>query len=163
MNRQNKVNQEVKHSCPECGSSEMVQGFRTQTVEYGGLVSEPYEQPGLWCQSCGEGLLSFKEMEIGSREMHKLKARVEHLLQPSEVRRVRKKLRLTQKEAGLLLGGGQNAFQKYESADILTSQAISNLLRILDYDPSGLEVLRREISPRTPRAVKARMSPTISL
>lgn len=157
MNKQNKVNQEVKRSCPECGSSDMVQGFRTQTVEYGGLVSEPYEQPGLWCQSCGEGLISFKEMEVGSREMHKLKARVEHLLPPSEVRRVRKKLRLTQKEAGLLLGGGQNAFQKYESADVLTSQAISNLLRLLDHDPSGLEVLRRESGPRAARAANAAM------
>ena len=129
-------------SCPECGSHEMVQGLRTQTVEYGGLVSAPYEQPGLWCQACGEGLLSFKEMEVGSREMHKLKAKVEGLLAPSEVRRVRKELGLTQKEAGLLLGGGRNAFQKYESAEVLTSQAISNLLRVLEKHPSALEVLR---------------------
>lgn len=129
-------------TCPECGSSDMVQGMRTQTVEYGGLISAPYEQPGLWCQACGEGLLSFKEMEVGSREMHKLRARVERLLAPEEVRRVRKKLGLTQKEAGLLLGGGRNAFQKYESAEVLTSQAISNLLRVLEKHPSALEILR---------------------
>jgi len=59
------------------------------------------------------------------------------------VKRVRKKRGLTQKEAGLILGGGPNAFQKYESADVVTSQAISNLLRLLAHDPSGLEVLRR--------------------
>ena len=129
-------------SCPECGSSDMVQGTRTQTVEYGGLVSAPYEQPCLWCQVCGEGLLSFKEMEVGSREMHKLRAEAEGLLLPSEVRRVRKELGLTQKEAGLLLGGGRNAFQKYESAEVLTSQAISNLLRVLEKHPAALEVLR---------------------
>ena len=141
MNKQ-KIDPQPPRSCPECGGSDLVQGVRTQTVEYGGLVSEPYEQPGLWCQSCGEGLLSWKEMEIGSREMRTLKAQAEHLLLPNEVRRVRKKLGLTQKEASLLLGGGHNAFQKYESAEVLTSQAISNLLRVLERHPSALEVLR---------------------
>jgi HTH-type transcriptional regulator/antitoxin MqsA len=145
---------EVKRSCPEC-DSDMVRGTRTTTVKYGGLESEPFDQPGLWCQSCGEGLLSFKDMEVSTREMHVLKARAEHLLEPNEVKRVRKKLGLTQKEAGLLLGGGPNAFQKYESADVVTSQAISNLLRLLAHDPSGLEVLRHEITPRAARASKA--------
>ena len=152
MSKQNEAKPEIRRSCPECGSSDMVQGYRTQTVEYGGLVSEPYEQPGLWCRSCGEGLISFKEMEVGSREMHKLKAQVEHLLLPSEVRRVRKKLGLTQRDAGLLLGGGPNAFQKYESAQLLTSRAISNLLRVLEHDPSALEVLRREYDPQAAEA-----------
>ena len=147
MKQVNKEN-EVKRSCPECGG-DMVRGIRTTTVKYGGLESEPFEQPGLWCQSCAEGLLSFKDMEVSTREMHVLKARAEHLLAPDEVRRVRKKLGLTQKEAGLILGGGPNAFQKYESADVVTSQAISNLLRLLAHDPSGLEVLRRESAPRS--------------
>lgn len=146
---------QIKRSCPACGGRDMVQESRTQTVAYGGLESPAYEQPGLWCRACGEGLLSFKEMEVGTREMHKLKARVENLLEPSEVKRVRKKLGLTQKEAGLLLGGGPSAFQKYESADIMTSQAISNLLRVLDHDPSALEVLRREASRRAAGASAA--------
>lgn len=153
MNNRN----EIKRSCPACGSSKMLQGVRTQTVEYGGLVSPPYEQPGLWCEMCNEGLLSFKEMEVGTREMHKLKAQVEGLLQPSDVKRVRRKLGLTQKEAGLILGGGQNAFQKYESAEVVTSQAISNLLRVLEHDPSALEVLRRKNTP-TARIAEITMS-----
>jgi len=59
--------------------------------------------------------------------------------------------------SGLILGGGPNAFQKYESAEVVTSQAISNLLRLLAHDPSGLEVLRREIAPRSARAAEAAM------
>ena len=126
----------------------MTRGVRTTTVKYRGLESKPFEQPGLWCQSCDEGLLSFKDMAVSARQMNILKAQVEHLLQPSEVKRVRKKLGLTQKEAGQILGGGTNAFQKYESADVLTSQAISNLLRLLENDPSALEILRHENAPR---------------
>ena len=131
-------------TCPECGGGDLIRGTRTTTVQYGGLESEPFEQPGLWCQACGEGLLSFKDMEVGTRRMHVLKAQAEHLLLPSEVRHVRQKLGLSQREAGRMLGGGPNAFQKYESADVLPSQAISNLLRVLARDPSGLEALRSE-------------------
>ena len=54
-----------------------------------------------------------------------LKARVEGLLEPEEIRRIRKKLHLTQEAAGLVIGGGPRAFQKYESGDLLPSRAIS--------------------------------------
>ena len=145
----------VRRACPECGGSDLVRGMRTTTVQYGGLESEPFEQPGLWCQTCGEGLLSFKDMEVATRRMHVLKAQAEHLLLPSEVRRVRQKLGLSQREAGRMLGGGPNAFQKYESADVLPSQAISNLLRVLARDPSGLEALRREGGPQAARGASA--------
>ena len=158
--KQTKKEDEVKRSCPECGDSDMMRGTRMTTVKYGGLESEPFEQPGLWCQSCGEGLLSFKDMAVATRQMHILKARAEHLLEPNEIKRVRKKLGLTQKEAGLILGGGPNAFQKYESADVLTSQAICNLLRLLAHDPSALEMLRRENGSR---AATTAAQPVVSL
>ncbi|MCW3059659.1 MAG: transcriptional regulator, family [Capsulimonas sp.] len=67
----------------------------------------------------------------------------ENLLPPAEVRRIRRKLRLTQAKAGALLGGGPNAFHKYESGAILPSQAICSTLYILDEFPDALAVLRR--------------------
>ncbi|WP_200912129.1 type II TA system antitoxin MqsA family protein [Prosthecomicrobium hirschii] len=54
---------------------------------------------------------------------------------------MRKRLHLTQREASQRLGGGPAAFQKYEAGDILVSQAMSNLLRLLDRDPTLLEHL----------------------
>ena len=62
-------------------------------------------------------------------------------LDRKEVRRIRKKLALTQKEAGRLIGGGVNAFQKYEAGDILISSGVSNALRMLDRNPDNLNVL----------------------
>ena len=50
--------------------------------------------------------------------------------------------RRTQAQASSVLGGGPNAFQKYESGIGLPSKAISNLLRVLAVDPRGLEILR---------------------
>ena len=70
MNKEDKSSR----SCPGCGGA-MVRGVRTTTVKYGGLESEPFDQPGLWCQSCGEGLLSFKDMGVGTSQMHILKGR----------------------------------------------------------------------------------------
>ena len=44
-------------------------------------------------------------------------------------------------QAGLLLGGGKRAFQKYENGDVLPSRAISNLLRLLSNNPALLKTL----------------------
>ena len=54
---------------------------------------------------------------------------------------LRKKLHLSQEEAGVRIGGGPRAFQKYESGDVLPSRAISNLLTILAEEPSMLNLL----------------------
>jgi HTH-type transcriptional regulator/antitoxin MqsA len=42
---------------------------------------------------------------------------------------VRAKMGLTQRQAGTLIGGGPNAFQKYEAGDVTVSKGISNFLR----------------------------------
>ena len=40
-----------------------------------------------------------------------------------------------------MIGGGPNAFQKYESGDIMGSHAISSALRVLDAHPDALAIL----------------------
>ncbi len=50
----------------------------------------------------------------------------------------------------MILGGGENAFQKYEAGKELPTRAMSNLLRLLDNDPARL----RELD-RTQKAAKA--------
>ena len=63
-------------------------------------------------------------------------------LEPEEIRRIRKKLHLSQEQAGVLIGGGPRAFQKYESGDLLPSRAVSTALVLLDHDPAALSVLK---------------------
>jgi HTH-type transcriptional regulator / antitoxin MqsA len=74
--------------------------------------------------------------------LNRLKARSEGLLEPEEIRRIRKKLHLSQEAAGLVIGGGPRAFQKYESGDLLPSRGISSALDLLDHDPKALTVLK---------------------
>ena len=59
----------------------------------------------------------------------------------AELKRDIRPFTITQIQAGLLLGGGKRAFQKYESGDVIPSRAISNLLRLLSNNPSLLKTL----------------------
>src|SRR3546814_7039717 len=68
----------------------------------------------------------------------------------ARVKEVRKKLGLTQEEAGRIIGGGRRAFQKYESGTTPPSEAAVGLIEILDRHPEELETLRhlRKLSSR---------------
>jgi putative zinc finger/helix-turn-helix YgiT family protein len=65
-----------------------------------------------------------------------------------EIRRIRKKLRLTQTEAARLTGGGPNAFSRYERGETEPVAAVINLLRLLDKHPDLLRELDRGHSQR---------------
>lgn len=126
--------------CPETGAP-MHRGVRPMTLTYKG-ESLTFDMPGWYCDQSEESIHSGEDMKISDRMLNLLKARSENLLEPEEIRRIRKKLRLSQAEAGRLVGGGPRAFQKYESGDLLPSRAVSSALILLDHDPAALAVLR---------------------
>jgi HTH-type transcriptional regulator/antitoxin MqsA len=115
------------------------------TIAYKG-VAAIFDMPGWYCEESGESIHSGDDLKVSDRELAKLKAKVEGLLSPAEIRRLRKKLGLSQKEASALIGGGPNAFQKYESGEVLTSRAASNLLLMLERHPEDIDFLRRKNS-----------------
>jgi HTH-type transcriptional regulator/antitoxin MqsA len=59
----------------------------------------------------------------------------------SEIRRIRKKLGLSQSMAAKLTGGGHNAFSRYERGEAAALPAVMNLLRLLDRHPDLLKEL----------------------
>jgi HTH-type transcriptional regulator / antitoxin MqsA len=126
--------------CPETGKS-MVRGLRPMTITYKGL-SATFDMPGWYCDESSESIHTGEDMKASDRELNRLKAKVEGVLDPDAIRQIRKKLKITQKEAGLLIGGGPNAFQKYESGEVLASHAITSALLLLDQNPRGLALLR---------------------
>ncbi|MFN3201328.1 MAG: type II toxin-antitoxin system MqsA family antitoxin [Bradymonadia bacterium] len=133
--------------CPNCGTPGMVHETRVDVVEYvhdGETYRRSINQPAWWCDACGEGVMQGDELLIGEQALFELRAQAHGVLTPGEVKRIRKKLDLTQTEAGAILGGGVKAFYKYESGRILPSVAISNLLRLLDHQPSLLDHLKSD-------------------
>lgn len=51
-------------------------------------------------------------------------------------------MKLTQEEAGRLIGGGRRAFQKYESGAMPPSDAAVGLIEILYRHPEEIEFLK---------------------
>ena len=128
--------------CPECGASlarevrQVSYTYKAQTIAV--------EQPGDWCPQCGEGVLSPEDMASNRRELHDFRARVDGFLASHEIRRIRKKLMLTQHQAAELFGGGPNAFSRYERGEAMQSQALNQLLRLLDRHPELLKEIKKK-------------------
>jgi HTH-type transcriptional regulator/antitoxin MqsA len=125
--------------CHECGA-DMVRAVRPDTVEYKGR-STAIEQPGWYCKGCKEVVLSGDDMAVTEAAFVHLKAEVDGILTPAEVQRIRKKLGLSQRKAGALLGGGPRSFQKYESGTDWVTKPMANLLRLLDRHPTMIKEL----------------------
>lgn len=125
--------------CPETGVP-MYRAVRPMTIVYKG-ESLMIDMPGWYCDASDESIHTGEDMKVSDRALNLLKARVEGLLEPADIKRIRKKLRLTQTAAGELIGGGPRAFQKYETGDLLPSRAVSSALLLLDRDPPALAAL----------------------
>ena len=126
--------------CPKTGAP-MHRDVRPMTLTYKG-ESVTIDMPGWYCDSSDESIHTGQDTVVSDRALNRLKARSEGLLEPEDIRRIRKKLALSQTAAGRTIGGGPRAFQKYESGDLLPSRAISSALRLLDHDPKALRVLK---------------------
>ncbi len=119
----------------------MYRGVRPMTLTYKG-ESLTFDMPGWYCDQSEESIHTGEDMKVSDRMLNLLKAQCEGLLEPGQIRRIRKKLHLTQEAAGIIIGGGPRAFQKYESGDLLPSRAISSALLLLDNDPDALSLLK---------------------
>lgn len=128
----------AERPCPNCAGV-MLRDIRPQRIDYKGLSVE-VEQPGWYC-ACGEILMSEADMAATDGDYLDLRAKAEGLLTASDVARIRRKLHLSQRRAGELLGGGPRAFQKYETRAVAVSKPMSNLLRVLEQHPEMLKTL----------------------
>ncbi|MEK7245572.1 MAG: type II toxin-antitoxin system MqsA family antitoxin [Pseudomonadota bacterium] len=124
-------------SCPVCGGA-MRRRTRGRTIRYEkrGLT---IRQPAWWCRDCGEGILDSGDAKVADLAFATLKAEAEGVMTPVQVAAVRKRLGLSQRKAGEILGGGARAFQRYESGAVVVSRPMANLLRLLLRDPGRLQ------------------------
>lgn len=129
---------------PETGKV-LSRSVRQQTVNVGSL-SRTVEVPGWYPEDDSDSIHSGADLKV--LDAAYLELRVAYA---ARVKAVRKRLKLTQEEAGRIIGGGKRAFQKYESGATPPSDAAIGLLEILDRHPEELETLR---SIRTIASIK---------
>lgn len=118
----------------------MKRDVRGDDVTYKGQ-SVHVDQPGWYCTGCSEVVFEWDDAAVMENAFMALKVEVDGLLPPAEVTRIRKKLGLSQRKAGAILGGGPRSFQKYESGTDWVTRSMANLLRLLDNDPSRIKEL----------------------
>ena len=82
----------------------MQRGVRPMTLEYKG-AHVTFDMPGWYCDSSEESIHTGEDMKASDRALNRLKAEVDGLPLPEEIKRIRTKLGLTQEQAGELIGG----------------------------------------------------------
>ena len=120
---------------PETGKT-LRRAVRQQTVKFGSMT-RVVNVPGWYPDDGSDSIHSGADVAESDRVFQELKAAY-----AAHVRKVRKRLKLTQEEAGRLIGGGRRAFQKYESGAMAPSDAAVALIEILHRHPEEVEFLK---------------------
>ena len=131
----------MKHQCATCSAPGTVP-FKGETflISHMGLSDQVKGLSGRRCPTCGE-------IEFDRRSAKRYAAAGDALVlqaravQRSEIRRIRRKLGLSQARAAELTGGGHNAFSRYERGEAVPLPAVVNLFRLLDKHPELLKDL----------------------
>lgn len=144
---QGKMTMTHYQQCMECGNKgkKGMHRFEDETL----MLDEQHRMShmnGWRCATCGLEELDAASMQryapasdalVRQKRAQKLEA------QQAELRRIRKKLKLTQAEAAALTGGGHNAFSRYERGEAQPMPAVLNLFRLLDHHPDLLKELQQ--------------------
>lgn len=126
--------------CLQCDDGTKL-AYGTKDV-HGEILGEPYTVPqvtGWHCPVCAE-----IEYAAGTDSALRMSAAIEQaserasLRQAQELRATRKKLGLTQAQAGALFGGGVSAFSEYERGKTQPHKSTVLLLRLLAKHPGLL-------------------------
>ena len=129
---------------PETGKR-LTRQTRKEIVSFGPLKRE-VEVQGWYPDDDSDSLHTGADLRQANAAYKELRAAY-----PEHVKQIRKKLKLTQERAGLLIGGGKRAFQKYEAGTLLPSDAAMGLLEILNQQPDAIAILESLRSQATLR------------
>lgn len=95
------------------------------------------------CGACQKTVMAKYGKKPTTEQINNLYASLNGLLSSAEVRSIREKLKLTQKQAAIICGGGPNSFSRYERGVATPIRATSNLLRLLNKYPEEAMYLRQ--------------------
>src|ERR1700731_1377657 len=130
----------MARNCPNCETRKGMSRFKNETftIEHAGMTVTLEGLSGWRCESCCE-------VEFDADSAQRYAAAGDDLVlrdrerQSKEIRRIRRKLGLSQVAAARLTGGGHNAFSRYERGEAAPLPAVVNLFRLLDKHPELLK------------------------
>ena len=127
---------------PETGAL-LTRSIRKKTVEYMGLTKE-IDASGFWPADDGDGIIMGDDHTAFEQAYAELKAEYAANMR-ALAKDMRRKTRLTQKEASQLLTGSPNSFSKYERGEALPSWPTALLMKLIADDPKLIDKLLEKI------------------
>lgn len=128
--------------CPECGHPEMVTRVCDEILSYGGKSVILHDMKGDFCPECGEGVWDAESYRRYTEEQTKLLDSVR-----SEIRSIRKRLKMTQEALAAAVGVGKMAFSRYERGQSRPAAPLVSLLRLMDRHPELLAEIQEFNAP----------------
>jgi len=132
----------MARKCLACDGGKTMTRFerRSFVVEHAGRRVKVERLSGWRCGTCGEAEFDADSARRYSAAGDRL-VEAERESRRKDIRRIRRKLGLSQAAAARLTGGGHNAFSRYERGEAEPVAAVRNLLRLLDKHPKLLKEL----------------------
>jgi HTH-type transcriptional regulator / antitoxin MqsA len=130
----------MKHLCLNCEQADMTRTKKDCAIEYRSHSTTVLAVDGWHCPVCDEVEFAKKEGTRYAEALAKLRMEVD-AEESAELGRIRKKLKLSQRRAAAISGGGVNAFSRYENGKAKPVAAVINLFRLLDKHPELIDEL----------------------
>lgn len=126
--------------CSECGA-EMVVSHEPLTEEYRG---EQITVKGLEyqvCPECGEVSMSLEEADKQAREMARVYASRHAILTPAQIKEIRDRLQLTQKQFETIVGVASPSVCRWERGSVQPSASANNVMKLIRDVPGVADYL----------------------
>lgn len=127
--------------CPECGSKDVKKVLHEQKIEIRGDIIS-VEVPSFSCIACDSEWEMLETDNDYLDTAYRIYRQRHRLLQPEEIKELRKRYSLTQGELARLLGWGLVTLNRYENG-ALQDQAHDSALRMLEDPGNMLKLLRQ--------------------
>lgn len=127
--------------CPACGHPEMNPKTQDEILAYGNQSLTLHAMRGDFCPVCGEGVWDAESYRRYTEAQMALLRAVKGDIS-ADIRRIRKSLKLTQKELAEVFGVGKVAFSRYERGETRPPTPLVKLLKLVERHPDLLEEMR---------------------
>ena len=128
--------------CPSCGHNGMIDKVLEETLTYDGKSMTLHDMRGQFCPECGEGIWDDESYRRYTEAQERLVRAIKG--DPAaDIRRIRRKLKLTQAQLASSFGVGKVAFSRYERGETRPPAPLLKLLKLIDRHPELLEEIEK--------------------
>lgn len=127
--------------CPICSAEALKPTVLTEQLTYSGKQISVEGIEVSVCENCGEEVVRPDQAKRNDVRFADARRIHDGLLTSAQIKGFRERWSLTQQQASAALGGGANAFSKYERGEVTQAQSMDLLMRVADMFPQVRDFL----------------------